>query len=197
MEIGFIYMPRSGDRVFAGNCEYPRGVGVYQHSNGCRHVACEAHVSARAAKSGCHWRARGRKALERLVDDLGGVAWDDQGELHYAAPDPWAASAARAALAHVAQAAGDEQSADELRLEDRLFGVNEGFTSSPKADASQALSAWRRSLESGWNVFRSGSGQIEGDQLVFRYEHRGELTAISVAFRGFGRSEDLADSSAA
>lgn len=111
MKVAFIYMPNSGDRVFAGE---GRGVGVAEYFNGCRHVACFDSVRVEASDWGSWFRSDARRLLEKVVDKFGGVAW---GEVHYAAPTEQATVVATAGLAHLAGLAGNKEEAERLMMQ--------------------------------------------------------------------------------
>lgn len=114
MKIVFIYCPRSGDRVFATGAGNNIGIGVAEHPNGCRHVACTHVISAQAAEMGRWFRAPARELVSRVVSRFGGIGWDECGTVCYAAPTTGAALAAAYGLAATAHAAGAGEEAARL-----------------------------------------------------------------------------------
>ncbi len=81
----FIYQPKSGDRVVA-EIVSPWMV-VIQWSNRCRHVVGNFVVlSWSTANPGCHWRGDAIRALQEIIPQIGGIAWDEQGNVSAAVP---------------------------------------------------------------------------------------------------------------
>jgi hypothetical protein len=80
----FVYRPCSGDRVFA---ERPTPeVAVVRHANGCRHILGGYHINWRTAEPGVWWRDLARIFARQAVHMLGGIAWDEQGEVNLVVP---------------------------------------------------------------------------------------------------------------
>lgn len=78
----FIYCPRSGDRVFAENILPGTKLGVVEWSNACRHITGGVEVSFNAAIAGKWWRDAARDLTAHVVNEFGGVTWDDRGDIH-------------------------------------------------------------------------------------------------------------------
>ena len=80
----FIYAPRSGDRGVAERA-HPE-IRVVRYANGCRHVTGGIHLEFEAAQPGTWHRAEARCVAARLVQDHGGIAWDECGTIHMVVP---------------------------------------------------------------------------------------------------------------
>jgi len=90
----FIYRPKSGDRVVAENATSE--VAVAHWSNGSRHVVgALTRLDYFAAAPKGWWRTAACKAAESVVAAVGGVAWDDQGQVSLVVPIRWALEAHR------------------------------------------------------------------------------------------------------
>jgi hypothetical protein len=76
----FLYRPKNGDRVFADStC---REVRTLRWLNGCRHVMyASVPLVYKTAEAGKHWRAEARRVAEYLVEQYGGIAWDERGTI--------------------------------------------------------------------------------------------------------------------
>lgn len=86
MTTTFIYNPKSGDRVFAEKNDGQ--IHVVRWANGSRHVVNGVHLSWNAATPGPghYWRGPARRMLGILVNQYGGIAWDEQGTIQAVVP---------------------------------------------------------------------------------------------------------------
>lgn len=83
--VAFIYTPQSGSRLVAAR---PTDrVVLLRWRNGSYHVVGGRRLTWETARPGRHWRESARQLISRLVEDLGGVAWDAQGQVNLVAPD--------------------------------------------------------------------------------------------------------------
>ncbi|MBI3331476.1 hypothetical protein HYZ99_00775 [Candidatus Peregrinibacteria bacterium] len=81
----FVYHPRSGNRIFAQ--KVTASFAVITWANQSAHLAGDhVHLQWWTAAPCDHWRATARRALTEIVEQVGGVAWDDQGVVHVCAP---------------------------------------------------------------------------------------------------------------
>lgn len=109
--VTFIYQPCSGDRVFAES--YPDDKAtpeVVKHPNGCRHVIGGAHLWWDTVVPTKWWRTQAKVLADKLLQQWGGVAWDDQGTIHIVTCEP---SKVCAAMDAAARAFGASTCAEE------------------------------------------------------------------------------------
>jgi|WetSurSiteA1Bulk_404760.scaffolds.fasta_scaffold41456_2 hypothetical protein len=85
----FIYCPRSGSRVFVSNTG--RGIGLVKYSNESAHVIGNfVHIVAH-----CQGERRGvvTKLATAFLKAVGGVGWDERGDIHVCINAPHAINA--------------------------------------------------------------------------------------------------------
>jgi hypothetical protein len=111
----FVYAPRSGDRVIAAR---PADDGlpaiIAWPGNGSRHVIGGVHLAYEASAPRRHWRDAARRMASIIVDQVGGVAWDDRGTIHLVVPRASAGTTDRWMRATRAAALGDHPVAERL-----------------------------------------------------------------------------------
>lgn len=86
-EARFIYRPRAGDRVFAYQAH--ETIVVVSWVNGCRHVIGGTLLRYSTAVPGRWWRSSATMVATQVVASVGGIAWDDQGEVSLVVPTEW------------------------------------------------------------------------------------------------------------
>jgi hypothetical protein len=115
--ITFLYCPRSGDRSFAEADPCPP---VISHPNGCAHIVGGAHMLWDTVRRGSWWRDDARHLMAELVRHVGGIAWDDHGDLSVVTYHP---SIVRAAMDAAAQWRGAPRLSDPILWDAVASGV--------------------------------------------------------------------------
>lgn len=110
----FIYRPKSGDRVFAHQAH--ETIVVVEWANGCRHVIGGTLLRYSTAVPGRWWRADAKVVATQVVASVGGIAWDDQGEVSLIVPTEWVGGVHRLMVA-ARELAGSEPTPGELDRE--------------------------------------------------------------------------------
>lgn len=80
----FIYCPRSGSRVFAEMATPTVTIETLGNNSKVSSGGVTLRFTTSIPKA--HWRTAGRLMAARLIDEVGGIAWDEQGTLFMVVP---------------------------------------------------------------------------------------------------------------
>ena len=83
----WVYRPRSGDRVFRENWN-TQAMACVCYEDGLRHVLGGVAIGYSTAMPGGWWRDVARATAAAIVQAVGGIAVDCQGEVYVITPDP-------------------------------------------------------------------------------------------------------------